>query len=119
MTSASIIKLSDVFLVTFQGELSDRDALTLREDLAKRVSGTGACGVLIDVSGLELVDSFLARTLHELAEVCALLAARTVVVGMRPEVAFALVELGLTLPDLETALNVDEGLSLLDGTGPR
>ncbi|WP_298182094.1 STAS domain-containing protein [Saccharomonospora sp.] len=119
MTTTSIVGLGDVLLVTLQGQLSDRQALTLQEDLTTRVTDTGARGVLIDVSGLELVDSFLARTLHDIAEACALLAARTVVVGMRPEVAITLVELGLTLTGLETALSVAAGLSLLGSSGPR
>lgn len=113
MTNTSLVGLGDVLLVTIQGELSDRDALTLQEDLTGRVAEISARGVLIDISGLEVVDSFLARTLHDIAGACALLAARTVVVGMRPEVAITLVELGLTLPGLQTALTVSRGLSML------
>ncbi|EHR63075.1 STAS domain-containing protein [Saccharomonospora cyanea] len=118
-TTTSIVGLGDVLLVTIQGELSDDDALSLQEELTTRVANTSARGVLIDISGLEIVDSFLARTLHDIAGASALLAARTVVVGMRPEVAITLVELGLTLPGLETALTVAGGLSLLNSTGPR
>ncbi|WP_197318647.1 STAS domain-containing protein [Saccharomonospora sp. NB11] len=117
--TTSIVGLGDVLLVTMQGELRDDDALTLQENLTTRVADTSARGVLIDISGLEIVDSYLARTLHDIAGACALLAARTVVVGMRPEVAITLVELGLTLPGLETALTVAGGLSLLGSTGPR
>jgi rsbT antagonist protein RsbS len=111
--------MGDVLLVTMQGELTDHDALQLQEELTSRVSHIGARGVLIDVSGLEIVDSFLARTLYDIAAASALLAARTVVVGMRPEVAITLVELGLTLPGLDTALTVRAGMSLLDDAEPR
>ncbi|WP_019814269.1 STAS domain-containing protein [Saccharomonospora saliphila] len=114
MTTTSIVGLGDVLLVTIQGELSDRDALALQEELTTRVVDISARGVLIDISGLEIVDSFLARTLHDIAAATSLLAARTVVVGMRPEVAITLVELGLTLPGLRTALTVSRGLSVLD-----
>ncbi|OQO92488.1 STAS domain-containing protein [Saccharomonospora piscinae] len=119
MTKTSIAGLGDVLLVTIQGELTDHDALRLQEELTTRVADEGTRGVLIDISGLEIVDSFLARTLHDIAGASALLAARTVVVGMRPEVAITLVELGLTLPGLDTALTVSAGMSLLGSTGPR
>ncbi|MFC4002797.1 STAS domain-containing protein [Prauserella oleivorans] len=116
MSTTSVIPLGDVLLVTIQGELTDHDAMGLQEDVTTGVADSGARGVLIDVSGLDIVDSFLARTLHDLAGATGLLAARTVVVGMRPEVAITLVELGLTLPGLETALTVADGLAKLGGS---
>lgn len=116
MRPTAVIGLGDVLLVTIQGELSDQDALRLQDELTARVSETGARGVLINISGLDTVDSFLARSLHDIAGASALLAAKTVVVGMRPEVAITLVELGLTLPGLRTALTVADGMSLLDST---
>lgn len=119
MNATSVVGLGDVLLATIQGELTDHDALALHEELTSRAADSGARGVLIDISGLEIVDSFLARTLHDIAGACALLAARTVVVGMRPEVAITLVELGLTLPGMRTALSVSAGMSLLDSAGPR
>ncbi|MBK1785604.1 STAS domain-containing protein [Prauserella cavernicola] len=116
MSRTSVIELQDVLLVTIQGELTDRDAMALQEELTSSVASSSARGVLIDVSGLDIVDSFLARTLHDIAAASALLAADTVVVGMRPEVAITLVELGLTLPGLGTALTVADGMDKLNGS---
>ncbi|RZQ60509.1 STAS domain-containing protein [Amycolatopsis suaedae] len=113
MHNTSVINLDGVLLATLEGELTDEAAAGLRTELASRVVATSASGVLIDVSSLDIVDSFLARVLHEIAAATALLAAETVVVGMRPEVAITLVELGLTLPGLRTALTVADGLALL------
>ncbi|MFF5988904.1 MULTISPECIES: STAS domain-containing protein [Prauserella] len=119
MSATSVVELQDVLLVTIQGELTDEDAMALQEELTTNVARSSARGVLIDVSGLDLVDSFLARTLHDIAGASALLAAETVVVGMRPEVAITLVELGLTLPGLGTALTVADGLDRLNGSARR
>ncbi|WP_199432561.1 STAS domain-containing protein [Qaidamihabitans albus] len=115
MSATSVIELDGVLLVTIQGELTDHDAIALQQDLTTQVAERGARGVLINISALEIVDSFLARTLHEIAGVTSLLAAETVVVGMRPEVAITLVELGLTLNGLRTALSVSDGLSMFGG----
>jgi rsbT antagonist protein RsbS len=113
MNQVPVVNLNGVLLVSIQEELLDHSVQALQHDLAQRVIDTGARGILIDISVVEVVDSFLARALHEIAAITSLLAARTVVVGMRPAVAITLVELGLTLPGLRTALSVGEGLRLL------
>jgi rsbT antagonist protein RsbS len=108
-----IIDLDGVLLVTIGEELLDQMAATLRQELTEQVVATGARGVLIDISVLDVVDSYLARMLQEIAAATSLLSARTVVVGMRPAVAITLAELGLTLPGMRTALSVREGLAEL------
>ncbi|MEU0515771.1 STAS domain-containing protein [Amycolatopsis sp. NPDC006125] len=113
MAGVPIVNLSGVLLVTIQEELLDQSVSEFEAELTEKVVETRARGVLIDVSVLDIIDSFLARTLHDIAAITSLMAARTVVVGMRPAVAITLVELGLTLPGLLTALSVEEGLSLL------
>ncbi|PKW18182.1 STAS domain-containing protein [Saccharopolyspora spinosa] len=118
MASVSILELDGALVATLQGELTDGAAVGLQQDLAEAVVGVGARGVLIDISGLELVDSFLARTIYDIAAATSLLAAETVVVGMRPEVAITLVELGLTLPGLRTARTVADGMALLGIASP-
>ena len=113
MAGVPIVNLNGVLLVTIQEELLDQSVAEFESDLTEKVVEARARGVLIDVSVLDVIDSFLARTLHDIAAITSLMAARTVVVGMRPAVAITLVELGLTLPGLLTALSVEEGLSLL------
>ncbi|MFG2133580.1 STAS domain-containing protein [Streptomyces sp. NPDC048751] len=113
-----VLKLGDVLLVTLQGELHDGMAEQLQQDITERISQSGVTGLVIDISGVEIVDSFLGRVLAEIASVARLLAARTVLAGMRPAVAITLVELGLTLPGLVTALDVDRALELLKETTP-
>lgn len=110
-----VLALGDVLLVTLQGELRDGVAEQLQHDISQRIasSATPVNGVVIDISGVEIVDSFLGRVLAEIAASARLLAARTVLAGMRPVVAITLVEMGLTLPGLGTALNVEKALSLL------
>jgi rsbT antagonist protein RsbS len=110
-----VLALGDVLLVTLQGELHDGAAEQLQHDISQRIasSPTPVNGVVIDISGVEIVDSFLGRVLAEIAASARLLAARTVLAGMRPAVAITLVEMGLTLPGLGTALNVEKALSLL------
>ena len=108
-----ILKMGKFLLVTLQGELHDRMAVTFQEDLSARVATTQAHGVLIDISGLDMVDSFLGRTLSTIASITRVLDAETVVVGMQPAVAITLVEMGLTLPGVLTALNVEKGMELL------
>ncbi|BCL24818.1 STAS domain-containing protein [Streptomyces tuirus] len=108
-----VLRLGDVLLVTLQGDLHDSTAQQLQQDLAETISRTGVRGVLIDISGVEIVDSFLGRVLAEIAAQAGLLAARTVVAGMNPAVAITLVELGLTLPGLSTALSTEAGMELL------
>ncbi|MFG3153331.1 STAS domain-containing protein [Streptomyces sp. NPDC048219] len=111
-----VLALGDVLLVTLQGELHDGVAEQLQHDVAHRIASGPAPvgGVVIDISGVDMVDSFLGRVLAEIAASARLLATRTVLAGMRPAVAITLVELGLTLPGMTTALDVDRALSLLD-----
>jgi rsbT antagonist protein RsbS len=108
-----ILKLGDVLLVTIQVELHDQLALTLQDDLTQQLSRTRARGVLIDISALEIVDSFIGRSLAQIAAISRVLDARTVLVGMRPAVAITLVELGMSLSGIKAALNVEKGLSYL------
>src|SRR6476646_2103283 len=108
-----ILKLGHLLLVTIQVDMHDRMAVALQDDLTRRIVDTGARGVLIDISGLELVDSFIGRMLADIAGMARVLDAETVVVGMRPAVAITLVELGLSLPGVCTALNIERGMELL------
>jgi rsbT antagonist protein RsbS len=108
-----ILKMSEFLLVTIQVDMHDRVALTLQEDLTSSIVKHRARGVLIDISSLELVDSFIGRMIGNIASMSRVLDAETVVVGMRPAVAITLVELGLALPGVRTALNVDKGMELL------
>src|SRR3954465_12260420 len=105
--------MGDFLLVTIQVDMHDRLAMTLQDDLTTRVSETNARGVLIDISALEIVDSFIGRMISNIAGMARILDADTVVVGMQPAVAITLVELGLSLPGVRTALNVERGMSLL------
>jgi rsbT antagonist protein RsbS len=113
MSVVPIVDIDDVLFVSVGDELEDQAVATLQQELAERVVSTRARGVLIDISVLDVVDSYMARALHEIAAATALLSATTVVVGMRPEVAITLAELGLTLPGMRTALSVREGLAAL------
>jgi rsbT antagonist protein RsbS len=108
-----ILKMGDVLLVTIQVDMHDRLAMRLQDDLTERIVSDRARGVLIDISSLEVVDSFIGRMLATTAGMARILDAETVVVGMRPAVAITLVELGLSLPDVRTALNVEQGMQLL------
>jgi rsbT antagonist protein RsbS len=108
-----ILKLGDFLLVSIQVDMHDRLALTLQDDLTEQIVKTRARGVLIDISSLEIVDSFMGRMLGNIAEMATLLDANTVVVGMQPAVAITLVELGLSLKGVRTALNVEKGMALL------
>jgi rsbT antagonist protein RsbS len=113
MDRIPILKMGRFLLVTIQVDMDDRLADTLQNDLTNRISQTGARGVLIDISSVDLVDSFIGRMLANVAAMARVLDAETVVVGMRPAVAITLVELGLSLPGIRTALNVDRGMRLL------
>jgi rsbT antagonist protein RsbS len=115
MVQVPIVKLNGVLLITIQDELLDYSVDELQQQITEQVVAYQARGVLIDISVLDVVDSFLARTLHDIAAVTSLLAARTVVVGMRPAVAITLVELGLVLPGLQTALSVEDALARIHG----
>src|SRR3712207_2025185 len=113
MDRIPILKLGDALLVTIQVDMHDRLALALEEDLTTKIVATRAKGVLIDISALEIVDSFIGRMLDNIAAVSRVLDADTVVVGMRPAVAITLVELGLELRGVRTALNVERGMALI------
>jgi rsbT antagonist protein RsbS len=113
MERIPILKMGDFLLVTIQVDMHDRLAETLQSDLTSRIEATGAKGVLIDISALEIVDSFIGRMLAGIAGMARIMDARTVVVGMQPAVAITLVELGLSLEGIATALNVERGMHLL------
>jgi rsbT antagonist protein RsbS len=113
MARVPIIKVGRVLIVTITEELYDHDALVLQEDLNSTLERTAAGGVLLDVSGVETVDSFLGRLLNEIAMGARLLGAETVISGIQPSVAVTLVELGLELRGVHTALNSEKGLALL------
>ena len=113
MEKIPILKMGDFLLVTIQVDMHDRLAMALQDDLTKMISQTEARGVLIDISTLEIVNSFIGRMLSNIAAMSRVLDAETVVVGMQPAVAITLVELGLSLPGVRTALNVDAGMELL------
>ena len=114
MDRIPILKLRNLLLVTIQVDMHDRLAMQLQDELTTRISETGARGVLIDISSLDIVDSFIGRMIANIAAMARVLDAATVVVGMQPAVAITLVELGLTLPGVRTALNVDKGMALLE-----
>lgn len=113
MDRIPILRMGDTLLVTIQVDMQDQTALTLQDDLANRIAATGASGVMIDISALEIVDSFVGRMLTSISGIARILSATTVVVGMQPAVAITLVELGLSLPGVRTALNVERGFALL------
>src|SRR3954447_20780523 len=105
--------MGDFLLVTIQVDMHDRLAVTLQDDLTSRIERTGATGVLIDISALEIVDSFIGRVISDISAMAAVLSAQTVIVGMQPAVAITLVELGMSLPGVRTALNVERGMTFL------
>jgi rsbT antagonist protein RsbS len=113
MERIPILQMGKFLLVTIQVDMHDRLAMTLQDDLTNRIVQTGAKGVLIDISSLEVVDSFIGRMISNIAAMSSVLDAQTVVVGMQPAVAITLVELGLSLPGVRTALNVEKGMELL------
>lgn len=113
MERIPILQMGEFLLVTIQVDMHDRLALALQDDLTNKIVAAGARGVLIDISSLEIVDSFIGRMLANIAAMSRILDAVTVVVGMKPAVAITLVELGLSLPGVRTALNVEKGMELL------
>ncbi|HYX12988.1 MAG TPA: STAS domain-containing protein [Nostoc sp.] len=113
MERIPILEMGNFLIVTIQVDMHDQLAMTLQDDLTNRISETNVHGVLIDISALEIVDSFVARILGNTARMSRVLDAQTVVVGMQPAVAITLVELGLSLTDIRTALNVEKGMALL------
>ncbi len=114
MDRIPILRMGATLLVTIQVDMQDQTALQLQDDLAAQISKTGASGVLIDISAVEIVDSFVGRMLSNISGIARILSADTVVVGMRPAVAITLVELGLSLEGVRTALNVERGFALLE-----
>ncbi len=118
METIPILQIGNILLVSIQVDMHDRLAMALQDALTNRIVASGAKGVLIDISSLDIVDSFIGRTLSTISAMARILDAQTVVVGMRPAVAITLVELGLSLPGVRTALNVDKGLLLLQATRP-
>ncbi|MFD9701054.1 STAS domain-containing protein [Lentzea sp. NPDC059081] len=117
MERVPILKIGGVLLVSIQIDLQDQSVLALQEDLAEKISATGAHGVVIDISAVEIVDSFIGRMFATIASISRLFDADTVVVGMRPAVAITLVELGLTLGGVRTALDLERGLKILGQLG--
>src|ERR1700727_354364 len=116
MERIPILRMGNFLLVTIQVDMHDKLALTLQDDLTTKIAEVGARGVLIDISSLEIVDSFIGRTLANIASMAKVLDAETVVVGMQPAVAITLVELGMSLPGIRTALNVESGMQFLQQT---
>lgn len=116
MERIPILKLGRFLLVTVQVDMHDRLAMQLQEDLTTKIAQTDARGVLIDISALEIVDSFIGRMLANISAMARVLDAETVVVGMQPAVAITLVELGLSLTGVRTALNVERGMDLLNAS---
>ena len=117
MQRIPILRMGPYLLVTIQVDLQDQAALQLQEDLAARIQQHGATGVMIDISALEIVDSYIGRMFAAISGISNLLGAATVVVGMQPAVAITLVELGLSLQGVQTALNVERGMELLASGG--
>ena len=113
MTRIPILQMGDCLLVTIQVDLQDHAAVSLQDDLANKIESSGARSVLIDISALEIVDSFIGRMLAGISGIARVLDTATVVVGMQPAVAITLVELGLSLHGVRTALNVERGMRLL------
>ena len=116
MERIPILKMGRILLVTIQVDMHDRLAMALQDDLTERIVSTHARGVLIDISSLDTVDSFIGRMLSNIASMARVLDAATVVVGMQPAVAITLVELGLSLPGVRTALSVEKGMALLQNS---
>jgi rsbT antagonist protein RsbS len=113
MERIPILRMGEFLLVTIQVDMHDQLALRLQDDLTRSIEKKGAKGVLIDISALEMVDSFIGRMISDISEMARILDAKTVLVGMQPAVAITLVELGLSLPGVATALNVERGMLLL------
>jgi rsbT antagonist protein RsbS len=116
MEKIPILRMGQFLLVTIQVDMHDQLAMDLQDDLTTKITQTSAKGVLIDISALEMVDSFIGRMLANISSMARILDATTVVVGMQPAIAITLVELGISLPGIRTALNVERGMDLLGGT---
>jgi rsbT antagonist protein RsbS len=116
MERIPILKMGEFLLVTIQIDMHDQLAVTLQDDLTQQIVKHRAHGVLIDISSLEIVDSFIGRMIGNIAGMARMLDAETVLVGMKPAVAITLVELGMSLPGVRTALNVEKGMAMLHGS---
>ena len=116
MERIPILKMGAYLLVSIQVDMHDQLAMQLQDDLTARIAEAGARGVLVDISALEMVDSFIGRMLGNIAAMSRVLDAQTVVVGMRPAVAITLVELGMSLPKVRTALDIERGMELLSAS---
>jgi len=116
MERIPILKMGEFLLVTIQVDMHDQLAITLQDDLTQQIVKHRAHGVLIDISSLEIVDSFIGRMIGNIAGMARMLDAETVLVGMKPAVAITLVELGMSLPGVRTALNVEKGMAMLHGS---
>lgn len=114
---ASILKQGEYLIASIQSALTDREVLQLQDDIADQVGKFRSRGVILDVSGLDVIDSFVSRALHAMAITAKLRGANAVIVGIRPEVAFAIVQMGLTLEGVLTALDLEEGLAFLNRRG--
>jgi rsbT antagonist protein RsbS len=112
-----ILKIGQTLFVSIQIDLQDESVIRLQEDLADELAATGAHGVIIDITAVEIVDSFIGRMLSTIGSISRLFDAETVIVGMRPAVAITLTELGLSLSGVRTALNAEKGLEILNGKG--
>ena len=115
MDQVPILKIGQVLFVSIQIDLQDESVMLLQEDLSAELAATGARGVIIDITAVEIVDSFIGRMLATIGSISRLFDAETVIVGMRPAVAITLTELGLSLNGVRTALNAEKGLALLNG----
>ncbi len=113
MERIPILRMGELLLVTIQVDMHDRLATVLKDDLANRIAGTRARGVLIDISALDMVDSFIARMFGDIAQIARVMDAETALVGMQPSVAITLAEMGVALTGVRTALNVEKGMALL------
>lgn len=113
MERIPILQMGDFLLVTIQVDMHDQLAMTLQDDLSERISATSARGVLIDISALDMVDSFIGRMIGTISGLSRIMDAETMLVGMQPAVAITLVELGMTLQGVSTALNVERGMKML------
>ncbi|MCZ7372671.1 MAG: STAS domain-containing protein [Candidatus Methanoperedens sp.] len=114
MSIVTILKMGENIIVPIQVELHDRAALRLQEDILKKIEETGSSGLIIDVSAVSVVDSFLGRLLGETAKMARLIGAETVLVGMKKEVVITLIQLGMVIKDLHTAINLEDGMALLE-----
>ncbi len=113
MERIPILRMGNLLLVTIQVDMHDRLAMRLQDDLTNQIVAANARGVLIDISSLDIIDSYIGRMLSNISSMSSVLAAQTVVVGMQPAVAITLVELGMSMPGVRTALNVEKGMALL------